>query len=581
MARLNLEDNFKFLTTAAARIEIMTAQLDQYLSQYFQKAKTYYSRKSIFGQVINYIKDLSNLIMYYVHKSTTENNIITAQNDVSLAHFAELSGHNIVRYISSKGSVRFHLLPNTASEIGNTLIVRKYAELKCEANSLTYLVDIADEHKIISLSKNDFVLPVIEGKIKEFSFVSDGTPIQTIHLEETENIEMYEVKVFVNEESWEQVAGLTEMTYQSKSWFVKTGFINALDIIFGDGVRGAIPPRGANIRIQYIISNGEYGNLPEGNEITFKPLSGFYDGNSAEVELAEYATITKEAGFILGSYGDSKEVLRNIIGFNDRTLVLAADKNYEALISQFSTLSRVHVWSSPDNLVIKNLLVLPNLNNRLNNSKDYLYLDEKALFLTQEQKDALVSYIETSNKSYAALEIRFVEPTVRKYAINVYLDAGTEIQQTLRDKVEDTCISVFVKYTFDKLKLNTNLNIVKADIIKALREALPGADSIAANIISEANEEAKINGFYYERENLVLKSTTKKVIVDPNIDPCIGLSENNDVISDWLDIVPLLRGNFKIFDKNVTDNNYPVLQDAVNVYVKSTSSITGWIRLEK
>ena len=581
MARLNLEDNFKFLTTAAARIEIMTAQLDQYLSQYFQKAKTYYSRKSIFGQVINYIKDLSNLIMYYVHKSTTENNIITAQNDVSLAHFAELSGHNIVRYISSKGSVRFHLLPNTASEIGNTLIVRKYAELKCEANSLTYLVDIADEHKIISLSKNDFVLPVIEGKIKEFSFVSDGTPIQTIHLEETENIEMYEVKVFVNEESWEQVAGLTEMTYQSKSWFVKTGFINALDIIFGDGVRGAIPPRGANIRIQYIISNGEYGNLPEGNEITFKPLSGFYDGNSAEVELAEYATITKEAGFILGSYGDSKEVLRNIIGFNDRTLVLAADKNYEALISQFSTLSRVHVWSSPDNLVIKNLLVLPNLNNRLNNSKDYLYLDEKALFLTQEQKDALVSYIETSNKSYAALEIRFVEPTVRKYAINVYLDAGTEIQQTLRDRVEDTCISVFVKYTFDKLKLNTNLNIVKADIIKALREALPGADSIAANIISEANEEAKINGFYYERENLVLKSTTKKVIVDPNIDPCIGLSENNDVISDWLDIVPLLRGNFKIFDKNITDNNYPVLQDAVNVYIKSTSSITGWIRLEK
>lgn len=581
MARLNLEDNFKFLTTAAARIEIMTAQLDQYLSQYFQKAKTYYSRKSIFGQVINYIKDLSNLIMYYVHKSTTENNIITAQNDVSLAHFAELSGHNIVRYISSKGSVRFHLLPNTASEIGNTLIVRKYAELKCEANSLTYLVNIADEHKIISLSKNDFVLPVIEGKIKEFSFVSDGTPIQTIHLDETENIEMYEVKVFVNEESWEQVAGLTEMTYQSKSWFVKTGFINALDIIFGDGVRGAIPPRGANIRIQYIISNGEYGNLPEGNEIRFKPLSGFYDGNSAEVELAEYATITKEAGFILGSYGDSKEVLRNIIGFNDRTLVLAADKNYEALISQFSTLSRVHVWSSPDNLVIKNLLVLPNLNNRLNNSKDYLYLDEKALFLTQEQKDALVSYIETSNKSYAALEIRFVEPTVRKYAINVYLDAGTEIQQTLRDKVEDTCISVFVKYTFDKLKLNTNLNIVKADIIKALREALPGADSIAANIISEANEEAKINGFYYERENLVLKSTTKKVIVDPTIDPCIGLSENNDVISDWLDIVPLLRGNFKIFDKNVTDNNYPVLQDAVNVYVKSTSSITGWIRLEK
>lgn len=579
MARKNTFDSFSFLDTASAKITTLADNLDKYLSNYFEKAKIYYSRKTIFGHIINFVKDLSNLIFYYVHKSATENNVITAQNDVSLAHFAQLSGHNVVRYISSKGSVRFHLQPNATSEIGNTLIVRKFAQLKCSANSLTYLVDIPDEHKIIALSKNDFVLPVIEGTVKEYSYISDGTALQTLHIEDTDNIEMYEMHVYVDGTEWEQVAGLTEMNLNSNSWIQRTGFINQLDIIFGDGIRGAIPPRGSQIRVVYLCSNGEFGNLQEGVDATFEPVDGFYDANSNEIDgFKEYVTVTKEAGFILGSYGDSKEVLRNIIGFNDRTLVLATDKNYEALISQFSTLSRVHVWSSPDNLVVKNLLVFPNISTLISNTRDYLTIDESKLVLSTEQKNALLSYIENSERNYCSNELRFVNPTIHKYAINVYVDKGTENVNLMKAAVEDACIKLFISSTFDKLKQNENLDIVKADIVKAIRNVLPNADSITVDVISAANEEAKINGFYYKRENFVLKSTITKIPVDENTDPYIGLSETNDIISDWLDILPLLRGGFNIW---TGPNSEPkMIQDAVNVYVKNESSNIGWTKLD-
>ena len=95
--KLNIKDNLKFLTVASSNMQKMSAQLEQYLSEVFDKNKVYYSRKNVFGQIINFIKDLSAVIFYYISKSTTEANIVTATKDVSLKHFAELSGYNTVR----------------------------------------------------------------------------------------------------------------------------------------------------------------------------------------------------------------------------------------------------------------------------------------------------------------------------------------------------------------------------------------------------------------------------------------------------------------------------------------------------
>lgn len=123
--KLNIKDNLKFLTVASSNMQKMSAQLEQYLSEVFDKNKVYYSRKNVFGQIINFIKDLSAVIFYYISKSTTEANIVTATKDVSLKHFAELSGYNTVRYISTTGAVLFHFNPDAASEVGNTIIIRE------------------------------------------------------------------------------------------------------------------------------------------------------------------------------------------------------------------------------------------------------------------------------------------------------------------------------------------------------------------------------------------------------------------------------------------------------------------------
>lgn len=571
MGRLNIKDNLKFLTTASTNMTNMSSQLEQYLSEYFGKNKTYYSRKNIFGQIINFIKDLSAVIFYYISKATTENNIVTATKDTSLRHFAELSGHNIVRYISATGGVLFHFNPDAASEVGNVIIIRKFAELKCSSNGLTYLVDISDEHKRVALSQLDIILPVIEGTIKSQTFYSDGTQLQTIHLDELDNIENSRVMVYVNGIKWTRFYSITEMAMSDNGYVLKTGFINSLDIIFGNGINGVVPSRGSEITIEYIVSQGEDGNIALGDSAEFTPISGFYDAESNEIAMNEICTCTKDNGFINGSYGDSSEILREMIGYNDRTMVLADSKNYEAFLSRYSTISRVHIWSPKDNLNVKNFVIFPNLMNKLASNKDYLTMNLEDFFLSQTEKENIINCIKESGKSYQNHELRFIDPIIRRYIVLVYIDKGQEIINEIKTKTEEAVINIFVENTFKKFSQKTTLDIVKADIVKALREQLPTADSITVHILSSENEEAKIRGWYYpyiiDTEFFNSQDAKKMQIMEGN-DPLLGLSENNDIISERLDIIPVLRGGFKV----KTTENETLFSEPMYVYVKNTNS---------
>lgn len=576
--KLNIKDNLKFLTVASSNMQKMSAQLEQYLSEVFDKNKVYYSRKNVFGQIINFIKDLSAVIFYYISKSTTEANIVTATKDVSLKHFAELSGYNTVRYISTTGAVLFHFNPDAASEVGNTIIIRKYAELKCQANGLTYLIDIADDHKRISLQQSDLILSVIEGTVKSQTFYSTGESLFTINVDETDHIENSHVVVYVDGEKWEQFNSIVEMALNTKGYIIRTGYTNAIDIIFGNDLNGVIPKRGATILVEYIVSQGEDGNIDESVKAEFTPLSGFYDTASNEIGMADICTCVNESGFLNGSYGDSAEVLREMIGFNDRTMVLADSKNYEAFLSRYSTISRVHIWSPEDNLNIKNFIIFPNLQAQLSSNKEYLTMSLDKFFLSSKQKEDIINCIKESGKSYQNHELRFIDPIIRRYAILVYVDIGNEVISEIKSKTEDAIIDIFIDNTFKKFSQKVKLDIVKADIVKAIRNALPTANSITVHILSSENEEAKIRGWYYPYEKVYLQSgnvvdTSKKVTIDGDTDPLLGLSENNDIIAERLDIIPVLRGGFKIKSKIDGNTVETKLDNAIYTYVKSSA---GW-----
>ena len=76
--------------------------------------------------------------------------------------------------------------------------------------------------------------------------------LETINITSTANYDSQYVTVTVNGEQWEQVSNLYEMKENSKHYIVNAGYDNTVNIMFGNGVYGQIPERGASIIIEFL-----------------------------------------------------------------------------------------------------------------------------------------------------------------------------------------------------------------------------------------------------------------------------------------------------------------------------------------
>jgi hypothetical protein len=57
------------------------------------------------------------------------------------------------------------------------------------------------------------------------------------------------------------------MPLGGEGYIAKTGIISGIDIIFGNGYMGKMPEQGAEIRIEYLINDGEGGNIRENTNL--------------------------------------------------------------------------------------------------------------------------------------------------------------------------------------------------------------------------------------------------------------------------------------------------------------------------
>jgi hypothetical protein len=104
------------------------------------------------------------------------------------------------------------------------------------------------------------------------------------------------------------------------------------------------------------------------------------------------------------------------------------------------------------------------------------------------------------------------------------------------------------KITEYLLNIKRRDKIPKSDLI-ALIENINGVDSVNLSFVSSVNERAIIDGFYVKRSNRVdrirglMTVQTKKVILEPNADPSLGLDEFGDIVIG-LNELPLVRGGW-------------------------------------
>ncbi|BBI90565.1 baseplate wedge subunit [Tenacibaculum phage PTm1] len=569
MARIQINqftDKFKWLSTEDGKIRNLRTKVTQVLNRLLPSRIL--SKANIFNLTLDLSQDMTNMMMFYIEDSLTEANIEVAQKESSVRGLATLTGHRATRPISSRGVIRC-TFKSGIQLITPKLVLSNIIATNNE-NQLQYTANIVGGVREVSTSVQSFDLELIEGVLKTVKMVSDGSPLFKVELDDTKAIEQYHMVVTVNNERYTKYDSLYDMGTTTKGYYTKNGYGNQVDVIFGDNVHGSQLAEGDTITIEYRITNGEVGNLT-GTE-TFTLTSGVYDVSGSQFDIGEYIDIKVHSGFQLGSNGESIELTRTLAGYNSRANVLLRPENLKSYLSRLTILSQVDVWTENDDLVF-NMLLLPNISQKLKRFSDYLYLKDSDLMLSSGVKSDIKTMINASKRQATSSELVMHDPIFKKYAIFVYIDAIVNDKNELRTEIYDKISSIMLSQTFKDTSItSTRPTVSKSAIVDVLYD-MAEIRNISIDIVSEVNENARINGYHdyviEKQVGSVKQLVTERRTIPANTNPNLGFSELGDMIPLNRKEVPILRGGFKRF---VTSTSTVDITKPIYIFYKTTSN---------
>jgi hypothetical protein len=174
--------------------------------------------------------------------------------------------------------------------------------------------------------------------------------------------------------------------------------------------------------------------------------------------------------------------------------VLATPDNYEYFLSKYNQYSYIDAYNrtedqylDDDNVVY--IFAMPDFKRKVTSDQDYFSLPEQEMFFTQSEYDAMYQVLQNSGQMMMASEVKFVEPQVKKYSMDVsirYFEGFSkyEIMNDIRAAISNYMMNITRR---DKLP--------KSDIVYILEE-IEGIDSVNVRFISKAEEDALRLGYY-------------------------------------------------------------------------------------
>jgi hypothetical protein len=208
--------------------------------------------------------------------------------------------------------------------------------------------------------------------------------------------------------------------------------------------------------------------------------------------------------------------------------------------------------------------------------------------LTSDEKKMIVASINESGRQMTSTELQFIDPTIKKYAINVVLRTVEGYNTSI---IRNEILSKFNNYF---LNIKRKDKTPKSDLI-AIVEAIAGVDSVSIFFVSEENETAIKNGYYIKKTYKVSPTTPflqdgegnkkryiffNKELIETKIpvavgeDPNLGLDEFGDITIGRTDLA-IIRGGWSDRD-GVYYEETPVegKSSSVGIYFNGTISNT-------
>jgi len=573
-----------FLRPNKLKIGEIFLQLRNYLAEVYAQSGDVFSVASPYGQLINVMNNFVQLLFLYLEDSLVELNITTATKRRSIYGFARLAGHNPTRGISAEGTLEINWKPSISEVNFTYAILNDKTPLLCDTNGLNYFIRISNDTESLKLKKSErgrIPIKIIQGQLQEQFKTGTGLELQSFTVLDKKPIDNENVKVYLNGEPLEIVDSLYDMTKGSKQCMVKTGLTEGIDVYFGNRDFGIIPPYGSTIKVEYVTTDGFNGNIyGRTDKVTWKWPEPIYTNTGEEIDPNEYITVRIEKPIVLGADFEDPQLTKLIAPKTSRSFVLASTENYVNYFSRFNY-AYVDAYTTFDDEYIDDdnvvyLFLIPDIKRKLQNNADYFTTNLENFYLDQYEKDALYRYVNQSGQQIISTELEIVDPVLTRYVMNIFLRIydtanATTLSNEVNSKITDYLLSVKRR---DK--------IPKSDLI-AILEDINGVDSVNIAFISETNEKAIIDGYYYKKIETFdairgIKTTQDvKVQVPTNTDPNLGLDDFGDLVIGKNEM-PVFRGGWfdrfgNYFEDGLSDKTYSSLNIIIKEVIKETIAI--------
>lgn len=504
------------------------------------------NKSTVFGQLITVIAGIAHNIMLYIEDSLVEQNKYTAQRKKSVIGLAALSGYQ-PSYGKAAG-VWVRVAHKANNRIPLDVIISDHQQILCSANGLYYNMILGRPAMVVKCDTNlaNEYIYAVQGQFETQRFVASGGSLYTQNIRFVSFMDTDYVEVKVNGESWTRKESVFDMDANEKAYFVKYNPISGIDIVFGNGVNGALIKEDDTIEVTYLLHDGESGNVDvnEASYFLFSRMLKNIAGDDVDGNTCFDIRFASNDAVAAGANSESIDQIRQMIGFNSRSLVLSDSNAYKAFLNKFSFVGYNRTWSDPGSLIV-NSLVMRNYKLDMKAGEDYFKLRPEQFELSDIQKSSIQNAIGKSGMQLAGTTYNLLDIELCKYACYVYLK--------LKDNSADhELVSAKVRSLVGEFfgDINSDSYIPKSDIVNLIKNNIDEVDGISCYFLSERNETAIQKREYNDKQYLYDPLTgtyrTKEVTVRlrDGENPMLGLDAHGNIVINSDNEFPVLMGGW-------------------------------------
>jgi hypothetical protein len=462
-------------------------EIERFLKSEHNKSAFLYSPASPYGQILSVLENLHQLSFLYLKNSINQFDLSepNSLNEMIIKNAAIFAGHLPGRNISATGNLKLTVKPGVELEKelkgGKVTFVNRNA-LKNKTNSLEYALNIGQDKITYMVNKNTQIfLPIIQGKYKTTQFTGTGTPNQTFQVTLTgrQDVENFNVEVLVNGSFWTLKKHIYDMRPNEEACVVRTGFNSGIDIVFGNGGFGAIPPIGSNISVTYLVSDGADGNIFRRTFNDWKFLDDPADGFGSPVDVTKIFDVAIFNDINFGANKENVTFTKNILPIASNNFVLGLPQQYAYEIKKLGVFSHVNAY---EDLGIVYIVATPNIQLFKNQNADYFSVGTRAFELDRYEKSKIDKYLRTNGNIQITKKYRIDSPVLSYYIMNIFV---IRYSDSTDDSVQSQIVDKVSEYFLNFSRID---RIPKSDLVKVISN-INDVHSVDVQFISKKNEE--------------------------------------------------------------------------------------------